>query len=152
MRLRNIIIPAATVLTIAIASWVTSGGMGWYRTIVVPGWTPAGMIIGIVWTVLFALAMSSALIVFNRSKTKALRGIAIVYVINAILNVGWSLTFFGLHRIGASIFVSALLDVSVIALIVRIRPISRIAAWLLVPYALWVTFATYLTYAIWRLT
>jgi len=73
------------------------------------------------------------------------------FILNAMLNVGWSWLFFSLHLIGWAAWEAILLEASVIVLIVLIRPISRVAAGLLVPYAAWVAFATVLTFIIWQL-
>lgn len=151
MRIRHLVIPLITLLVALTGSWLTGGGMGWYRTIALPSWTPPGYVIGMVWTVLFVLAMISALIVFGRPDLRHRRLIARAFIVNALLNVGWSLAFFNQHLIGVAVFVAAVLGASVIALIVLIRPISRTAAWLIIPYAAWVAFATFLNYQIWRL-
>lgn len=154
MRLKPnyIVIPLATIATIGIGNLFTSAGMDWYKTISTPAFTPPGSFIGTVWTVLFILATLSALIVWNKPLTDGRRhGIAIAFILNAMLNVGWSALFFGLHFIGAAIFEAGLLGLSVLILIVAIWPVSKFAAWLLMPYFAWVSFAMYLTYSIWLL-
>jgi len=64
------------------------------------------------------------------------------------LNALWSITFFGLHLTDAAVGVILLLLASIILLIIKFWPYSRLASKLLIPYALWVSFATYLTIAI----
>lgn len=153
MKPNYIIIPLVAILTATIGSLITSGGMDWYKQINLPAFTPPGSFIGTVWTVIFILAAISALIVFNKAVgTPSLeKSIAVVFILNALLNVTWSLLFFNLHFIGAAVWEAGLLGLSVIALIILIWPISKFAAWLLVPYAAWVAFATYLTYTVWTL-
>jgi len=64
------------------------------------------------------------------------------------LNVFWSYLFFNQHQILASIIEMIILDTTVIVLILLLWPISKLASYLLMPYAVWVAFATYLTYQI----
>lgn len=143
-----IIIPLATIATMAVGGLVTAAGMGWYRSINLPAFTPAGGFIGGVWTVLFILTAISALISINKGWGRRRTGIAAVFIANALLNVFWSVLFFGLHLVGPAVWEAGLLGLSVLVLIVLIWPISKFAAWLLVPYLAWVGFATFLTYSV----
>ncbi len=146
-----IVIPLITVATISVGSWITSAGMSWYKTINLPVFTPPGSFIGTVWTTLFILATISALIVWNKAWRQRKNIIGIAFVLNILLNVGWSFLFFGLHLIGPAIYEAGLLAVSVLVLIILIWPVSKTASWLLVPYLAWTAFATYLTYIIYSL-
>lgn len=147
-----IIIPLITILVSVIGSFATSRGMDWYRTINLPEITPPGQFIGTVWTILFILATISALIVWNTAeRTGNFKLIIALFIANAILNVLWSYMFFGAHWIGPAVIEAGLLGLSVIMLIIFIWPVSKLAAGLLMPYAGWVAFATYLTYTIWQL-
>lgn len=156
MNLKYLIIPSIAFLTAAVGSLFTSGGMQWYKTINLPTWTPPGSTIGIVWTILFALAAISAILVWSPAKKlaqkttykKQRRTITIVFLTNIFLNVFWSYLFFNQHDISLAIVDSALLGLSVLLLMWLIKPISKTASLLLAPYAAWVAFATYLTYAI----
>lgn len=153
MKANYLIIPLVTVAVAVIGSRFTSSGLGgWYRSINLPAWTPPGGVIGLVWTTIFALSTASALIVWNAPNAKAkLPLFAALFLLNAALNVLWSYLFFSRHRIGAAVFEAILLDLTVIALIVLAWPISRPASALLMPYAAWVAFASYLTYNVWKL-
>ncbi len=152
MKPNYIIIPLITILTAVFGGWLTSGGMKWYKTIKLPDWTPPGSFIGAVWTIIFILSTISALIAWNKTPHNyTFWWIIGTFLVNAILNVFWSYLFFNQHLIGPAIFEAALLGLSVIALIVFIWPIAYWAALLLIPYAAWVVFATYLTYAVWFL-
>jgi benzodiazapine receptor len=146
----HVVIPLITVATISVGSLVTSAGMNWYKTLNLPAFTPPGSFIGMVWTVLFILATISALIVWNKSSGKK-TVIAGAFILNALLNVGWSVLFFGLHLIGPAIYEAALLGASVFVLMILTWRISKSASWLLAPYLVWVSFATFLTYTIWSL-
>lgn len=152
MRLNYIIIPAITLATALLGGKLTGGGMSWYRTIKLPSWTPPGSVIGAVWTFLFILATISALLVWNGSAHDNRFGLIIaIFIVNAILNISWSWLFFSQHLLGSAIFEAILLGLSVIILIILIWPRSIWAGGLLVPYALWVAFASFLTYKVWSL-
>lgn len=152
MKLNYIIIPLVTFLTALLGSLLTSGGMNWYKTIGKPSWTPDGSLIGTVWTIIFILATISALIVFNKiPHDSRFKWIIAIFILNAVLNVLWSFLFFNQHLLGPAIFEAGLLGLSVLALIISIWPGSHLAASLLIPYAAWVFFATFLTYKVWSL-
>ena len=152
MKLNYILIPVAALAVALLGGWLTSGGMEWYKTIKLPGFTPAGGIIGTVWTVIFILAAISALIFWNHKPgPENFNLIAALLILNGILNIAWSLIFFRLHLLGPAIFEAGILGLSVFILIILIWPVSRLAAGLLIPYAGWASFATYLTYAVWAL-
>ncbi|MFA5062208.1 MAG: TspO/MBR family protein [Patescibacteria group bacterium] len=146
-----IIIPLATIATMVAGGLVTYFNMGWYRSINLPTFTPSGGFIGAVWTVLFILTAISALIAMSKAWGRRKTGIGAALVVNALLNVFWSVLFFGLHLLGPAVWEAGLLGISVLVLIVMIWPISKFAAWLLVPYLAWVGFATFLTYSVMRL-
>lgn len=152
MKPNYLLIPLVTIIAALSGSWITSAGMLWYHKIHLPGWTPAGSLIGIVWTILFILATISALLVYNLiPKGKKRRQIMYAFLINAILNAGWSALFFGWHLVGWAIIEAAILALSVLALIILTWPRSKAAAVMLMPYLAWVCFATYLTYSVWSL-
>ncbi|MFA6215499.1 MAG: TspO/MBR family protein [Patescibacteria group bacterium] len=152
MKLNYLLIPLAVFAVGAWGSFITNGGLGWYSKIKLPSYTPAGSVIGTVWTVIFILTMISVLIVWNRHfDQKNFWLIIILFAINGGLNIFWSYLFFGLHLLGPAAFEAGLLGLSVIALVILIWPFSLAAAILLLPYAGWVSFAAYLTYTIWNL-
>lgn len=154
-----IIIPLITLVTALLGSWVSIMNMDWYGVQLVPGYTPPGSTIGAVWTVLFILATVAALIVWKPVKKKVAdkkylqwrNDVSYIFLANAGLNVIWSVLFFGFHLPLYAVFEAGLLGVSVAVLMLLIWPKSKIAALLLVPYLLWVAFATQLTYAVWLL-
>jgi len=149
MKLHYVIIPLITLLTATLGGNVTTKGMEWYKTINLPPWTPPGSLIGIVWSIIFILATVSAIIFWNKSpRNSRFLIIILIFLINAVLNFGWSYLFFGLHKLNLAILESALLGASVFVLIFLIWPVSRLASILLLPYGFWVSFATYLTYAV----
>lgn len=153
MKLNYLLIPLFTVLVSFTGSFFTSSGVsGWYKTIKLPSFTPPGSIIGAVWTLLFILATVAALIVWNRfSHNQSFWIIIAAFIINGGLNVLWSYLFFYKHYTGLATIEAAVLGLSVVLLVVLIWPMSKPAASLLMPYAAWVGFATFLTYSVYSL-
>ena len=153
MKLNYVIIPFITIFVAWLGGQFTTSGVGsWYTMIRKPSWTPPGSIIGLVWTIIFILATVAALMVWNSVMADSKRGvIAAAFVLNAALNVLWSLLFFRLHLVGTAVLEAGFLGLSVVLLIILCWPVSRFASALLVPYAAWVGFATYLTSVVWQL-
>ncbi|MDH3420105.1 MAG: tryptophan-rich sensory protein [Gammaproteobacteria bacterium] len=121
----------------------------WYAALVKPAWTPPNWLFGPVWTVLYVLIALSAWLVW-RAQPRLSVPLGLWFA-QLGLNAIWSWLFFGLERPGlAAIDIVALL-VAIIATAVAFARASRTAAFLLLPYALWVGFATALNIAIWRL-
>lgn len=148
-----IAIPVFTIFISVIGSRFTSQSLGgWYQNINVPSWTPPGGAIGIVWTFIFILATISALLVWNKtSHDKKFKKIITAFVINGLLNMLWSFLFFSQHLVGFAAIEAVILGLSVVLLILWIWPRSRVAASLLLPYAAWVFFASFLTFSVWML-
>ncbi|MFH2063502.1 MAG: TspO/MBR family protein [bacterium] len=124
----------------------------WYAGLVKPALNPPGWIFGPVWTLLYALMGAAAFLVWRRGWSRAETRIALaVFGLQLVLNALWSIVFFGWQQPGWALMEIALLWLSILATILLFRRVSRAAAWLLVPYLLWVSFASYLNYSIWTL-
>ena len=120
----------------------------WYRRLRKPRWQPPGAVFGPVWTVMYALVAASMLVTRARDGERE-RSQFILFGSNLALNLAWTLIFFrGRSPLAAGVEI-LVLEGTTVALVVRAWPASRLAALLLVPYALWVAFATALTWAIW---
>lgn len=152
MKMRFIFIPLAVLAVALLGSWLTGGGMDWYKTINLPSFTPAGSVIGTVWTIIFILTAISAIIFWGKApRDRRFWWVLGFFILNGLLNIFWSFLFFNRHWLGAAVWEAGVLDLSVIILIILIWPISRLASMLLAPYAAWTTFATYLTFTVWTL-
>ncbi|MDO8492994.1 MAG: TspO/MBR family protein [bacterium] len=130
---------------------------GWYAGIVKPALNPPAWVFGPVWTTLFALMGIAAFLICSSyaeasaDKKKGIKVALILFGIQLVLNTLWSIIFFGLHSPGGALVEIIFLWLAILATIIAFAKISRPAAWLLVPYILWVSFAMYLNYAIWSL-
>ncbi len=133
---------------------ITSSNMDWYNNLILPAWIPSGQLIGTVWTILFLLIAISFSIFWNKTsgKTDKIRILIIaLFAINLALNSLWSYLFFGLHNLKMALIEMNLLNLTIIGLIALLHKHSRLASGLLIPYFLWVSFATYLAYTIFSL-
>jgi benzodiazapine receptor len=134
------------------ASLVTATSVReWYPHIQKPSWTPPDAAFGPVWTVLYLLMGVSAWLVWRSSAGPARRRALLIFAIQLALNGLWSLLFFGLRNPGWAAVEIVLLWGAIVATIVVFARVSRIAAGLLVPYLLWVSFAAALNLAVWNL-
>lgn len=125
---------------------------GWYATLAKPEFAPPNWVFGPVWTTLFLLMGLAAFLVWRKGVERHAVRIALgLFLLQLILNTLWSFIFFGLQSPGMAMIELAFLWLAILATIVVFAKVSRIAAWLLVPYIAWVSFAAYLNYAIWTL-
>lgn len=113
-----------------------------------PAFYPPEILFPIVWTILFTL-MGVALWRLVRRRNRAGARLALLlFALQFALNLAWTPVFFGLRRPDLAVAVIVALLATLLATIVATRRVDRISAWLLVPYLIWVAFATALTVAI----
>jgi tryptophan-rich sensory protein len=123
----------------------------WYASLQQPSWRPPDALFGPVWLVLYIMIATSGWLVWREA---GLAGAALplgIYVIQLVLNGLWSWLSFGLRRLDLAFFEMAGLWLSILATILAFQPISATAAWLLVPYLAWVSFALFLNFTLWRM-
>lgn len=123
----------------------------WYAQLEKPSFNPPSAVFGPVWTVLYVLMGVAAWLVWKRHGFAGARLALSLYLLQLVLNAAWSWLFFGRHAIGL-----ALIDIVVLWVLIAITLIQfwrhrPAAGLLLVPYLLWVSFATALNYAFLRL-
>lgn len=124
----------------------------WYATLVKPELAPPNWIFGPVWTTLYALMGIAAFLVWRNGWWNRNVKIALgVFVAQLLLNLLWSIIFFGLQAPLAAFIEIIILWCAIAATILAFARISKSAAWLLVPYLVWVSFAGYLNYMLWAL-
>ncbi len=123
----------------------------WYEALTRPPWTPPDWLFGPVWTVLYGLMAVSAWLVWRRGGFAAQPLPLSAFMVQLGLNATWSWLFFGLNRPGIALGGLVLLYLAVAATLVLFWKLERVAASLLVPYLLWLSFAAALNFEIWRL-
>jgi tryptophan-rich sensory protein len=122
-----------------------TGPDSWYAQLEKPTFNPPNWIFGPVWTTLYILiGISFYLALKNNIDNNAKK----VFAIQLILNTLWTVVFFGLQRILLAVIVIILLWTAILVTIIKFYKKSHAAAYLLIPYILWVSFATLLTIAI----
>ncbi len=122
----------------------------WYKQLDKPRWRPPDWLFAPVWAVLYVLIALSGWAVWEEA---GISGAALplgVYALQLLLNAAWTPIFFGLHRPGLALVEILILCGSIVATMVLFYPVSAAAAWLLVPYLAWVSFASALNFSIWR--
>ncbi len=123
----------------------------WYAALQKPSWNPPNWIFGPVWTALYAAMAVSGWLVWRRGGFAANAPHLGVYFGQLALNALWSWIFFGLRNPGLAFGEVVVVWMAIGATVGMFRAAHRAAAWLLVPYLAWVTFASALNFAIWRL-
>jgi tryptophan-rich sensory protein len=125
---------------------------GWYAGLVRPTLAPPNWIFGPVWTTLYILMGIAAWLVYEAGIEKPeVRTALAVYVLQLALNALWSYLFFGLHDLRLAFFELLALWLMIALTIGLFYRISPVAAYLLVPYIAWVSFAGYLNWSFWML-
>ena len=148
-----IIAIAVPVAVGAFSGFFTASGVdGWFQTIKKPDWNPPSAVFAPVWTTLYILMGIALYLVWKSNAPAAQKKQAILFWCGQlVLNGLWSFIFFNQHAIGFALFEICLLWLAILVTIFLFARIHKAAAWLLVPYISWVSFASLLTYAIWRL-
>lgn len=142
----------ASVLVSVIGGLATASSVEtWYLTLAKPSWNPPSQVFGPAWTLLYGLMAIAAWRIWLRRDRPEARTALWVYAAQLVLNVGWSILFFGLRNPGAALIEIVLLWSTLVWLLFRFWKIDRVAGILWLPYVLWVTFATSLNAAIWSL-
>jgi tryptophan-rich sensory protein len=121
---------------------------GWYRRLDKPPWNPPDQVFGPVWSLLYGAQAVAAWLVWRSGGDRA--PALELYGAQLALNLGWTLLFFGLRRPGWAVLEIVVLWLAIAATVAAFRRRSRAAAWLLLPYLAWVSFALALNVAIWR--
>jgi tryptophan-rich sensory protein len=118
---------------------------GWFATLTQPPGNPPNWVFGPVWSVLYAMMGASFALVWHGAEPGVVRQrVFRLFFIQLALNLCWSPVFFGAHQIALALAVIVLMALTIFLTILAFRPINRTASLLLVPYLLWVCYATYL--------
>ncbi len=124
----------------------------WYAALNKPAFNPPNWIFGPVWTLLYVLMGVSLFLVWQKGlKNKKAKTAVTIFGIQLALNVLWSILFFGLKSPILGLIEIIILWAFILLSIIKFSKISKTAAWLLLPYILWVSFAAVLNLAIFLL-
>jgi len=149
-------------LIVSIVACQAAGGIGaifttpaiptWYQSLRKPSFTPPRWAFGPVWTTLYLLMGGAVFLVWREGLDQA--GVLLafgVFWFQLVLNILWSVVFFGMKSLAGGLVVIALLWLAILASIILFFRVSVAAGGLLIPYIIWVTIAANLNFQIWRL-
>lgn len=120
----------------------------WYQSLAKPSWTPPDWLFPIAWTVLYFMIAIAGWKVW---KAEGVGPALVVWLIGLVLNAAWSYLMFGRHEIGLALIDVSAMWISLVAFIWLSWNVDRDAAYLFMPYLVWVSFATALNAAVWRM-
>jgi benzodiazapine receptor len=152
--------PARSVLgaIVALALTFGAGYIGstfpidaWYAALSKPAWNPPNWLFGPVWGVLYLLIAVSAWLVWRKAGLARAAVPLGLFAVQLILNAAWSWIFFGRHEIGLALIEISTLWVAILGTTIAFWRLNPVSGYLMVPYILWVSFASVLNFAIWRL-
>jgi benzodiazapine receptor len=123
----------------------------WYAALSKPAWNPPNWLFGPVWTVLYLLMALAAWLIWRKGNLMATALPLGLFVLQLALNAAWSWIFFGLHQLGLALVEILILWVAILATIAAFWRLNPASGWLMIPYLLWVTFASALNFVLWRL-
>lgn len=132
--------------------FTTSSVQGWFTTINKPSFNPPNWLFAPVWTALYIMMGIAFFLIWKSNAEASLKSKAItLYFIQLAFNFLWSFIFFYQHQPGWAMVDISILWITLLFTIFSFGKISSTAAWLLVPYICWVSFASLLNFSIWRL-
>ena len=122
----------------------------WYATLQKPTFAPPNWVFFPVWTALFIMMGISLFLVWQK-EDKKVKTALIIFAGQLVLNALWSVAFFGFRSPLLGLMEIIILWIAILATILSFKNVSRTAAYLLIPYILWVSFAAFVNFSIWRL-
>jgi translocator protein len=123
----------------------------WYATLAKPSFNPPNYLFGPVWTVLYILMGISLYFIFQSPKSELRNTALFIFAIQLLLNLSWSFIFFYFQSPFYALIIIIAMWIGILLMIISFFRISHPAAYLQIPYLLWVSFATVLNGAIWYL-
>lgn len=150
---RILIVVAICIIVGAISAMATQSSVtGWYTTLNKPVFNPPNWIFAPVWSILYVLMGIAAGLIWDKGfYHKWVKTALYHFAIQLILNASWSLVFFGLQAIFPALLIIITLFIFLIFTFKWFLVVDKTAAYLLVPYIIWVGFAAVLNFEIWRL-
>jgi tryptophan-rich sensory protein len=143
----------AGVLLVGFTSGIaTASGMnGWYDTLQKPFFNPPSWVFGPAWTALYILMGIGLYLILQTPKSEVRTAVLLIFGVQLFLNFAWSFLFFYFHRPGIALVEIVTLWAFILFMILQFHKLSPTAAYLQLPYLLWVSFATVLNASLWYL-
>ncbi len=157
MKISDMILLAVSLVSCLAAGFVgaffTSGSIPtWYAELNKPAFNPPNWVFAPVWTILYILMALAAFLVWRQGLAKpGVKSALLLFILQLVLNVAWSFIFFAQHSPFFAYLDIMALWITIVLTSVLFYQITRPAAWLMIPYLLWVSFAAVLNFAVWRL-
>ncbi len=157
MKIKNIPLLIFSILVSQLAGLIGSFGTissisNWYVYLVKPSFNPPNTIFGPVWTILYTLMGIALYFVWVKGYQKPkIKKAVLLFMLHLGVNALWSIVFFGLKNVGGAFYIIVLLWIMIVVLMNLFWSIDKRSTYLLIPYLLWVSFATLLNAAIWKL-
>lgn len=123
----------------------------WYENLKKPSWRPPKWLFAPVWSILYVMIAVSGWLVWRTAGLDDGAQALTIYGVQLVLNGLWSAVFFGMKRIGLAFFELVALWVAIVVTIFNFYPINPTAAYMLVPYLLWGSFAGGLNFTVWQM-
>jgi tryptophan-rich sensory protein len=123
----------------------------WYQALVKPALTPPGWVFPVAWTALYIMLGLALATILNARGARGRTLAVVLFVLQLALNLAWTPLFFGAHRVGAALLVIVVMLALAIATTVSFGRIRKAAAWLMLPYLVWLSFAAGLNWRIGQL-
>jgi len=124
----------------------------WYANVNKPSFNPPNWLFAPVWTALYSMmGVAAALVWHNKDAKSGVKAALIIFAVQLLLNGLWSLLFFGMQNPPLAFVEIVILWIAIVLCIRAFLPISKVAGYLLIPYLLWVSFASVLNLSIWLL-
>jgi len=142
---KSFIFYVVTLLFLAVGA-ITTLGLPWYAQIAVPSGTPAAWLVAVIWGSIFFLAAFSVHRFWDAPRSRGFRLTLSMYAAVGALVLCWNYLFFGLHLLMPAFVVSVIVALMHLSLIGRLWGAARRAAYLLLPYFVWVAYAAWLCY------
>lgn len=138
----------ATVLLGSLSGLISGSGFanGWFASLAMPDIMPPGWVFGVVWPILYTMLGLALAMILHARGAKGRGSALALYAIGFIANLCWSPLFFAAHQITAALYLILFMIVVTIATAFAFGRIRSAAAWLLVPYMMWISFAAILNY------
>jgi benzodiazapine receptor len=142
---------AAGALATVFSPRMSAAANQWYAMLAKPAWAPPRNWLGPVWMALYVLMGTSAWLIWRERYHRGRSAALAAYAIQLLLNALWAPVFFGTGSIGAGLFVTVALWLSIAWTIREFSAVKAAAAWMMAPYLIWVGFAGALNLAIWKM-